>query len=63
MAVCCFDKNNIHKIGNVQNENIKTIWNGKKYNDFRKIILTDRKSIPMCRNCGEGIKLKFIEKK
>jgi len=62
MAVCCFDKNNDYKVGNVKDEPLINIWKGKNFNLMREKIITNRKSIPMCRNCGEGVKLKFTQK-
>ncbi len=61
MAVCCFDKDVDVKVGNVNDERIKDIWKGKAFNRMRQRILTNRKSIPMCLNCGEGIKLRISE--
>ena len=51
---CCFDKDAKHEMGKV-NE-IDTVWSGKRYEDFRKKIFSDRKSIKMCTNCSEGTK-------
>jgi radical SAM protein with 4Fe4S-binding SPASM domain len=63
MAVCCFDKDIDYKVGNIQKSKFIDIWKGEKFNRMRQTILTNRKSIPMCRNCGEGVKLKIKEKK
>ncbi len=62
MAVCCFDKDVDFKIGNVKDMRIEDIWKGPAFNRIRQRILTNRKSIPMCLNCGEGVKLKISEK-
>ncbi len=62
MAVCCFDKDNDFKIGNIQNHSFKHLWKSKPFNAMRKRILTDRKQIEMCRNCGEGVSLKIKNK-
>ncbi len=62
MAVCCFDKDNDFKIGNIQNHSFKHLWKSKPFNAMRKKILTDRKQIEMCRNCGEGVSLKIKNK-
>ncbi len=62
MAVCCFDKDNTIKIGNIKEKRFSDLWNSENYNNFRKKVLKNRKSIPICRNCGEGVKLKFIVK-
>lgn len=63
MAVCCFDKDIDYKVGNIKDSKLIDIWKGDKFNKMRQTILTDRQSIPMCRNCGEGVKLKIKEKK
>ncbi|MDY6915086.1 MAG: radical SAM/SPASM domain-containing protein [Candidatus Cloacimonadota bacterium] len=61
-AVCCFDKDIDVKIGNIKSTSIKQMWQGKNYQNFRQKILLNRSSIPMCRNCGQGVKLKLKEK-
>ncbi len=62
MAVCCFDKDIDFPVGNVRTNSVKSIFKNKKFQKMRNTILTDRKSIKMCRNCGEGVKLTFSEK-
>lgn len=59
VAVCCFDKDNDFKIGNIKNKDLKELWKNKAFMKMRKTILTNRKSIPMCLNCGEGVSLKI----
>ncbi len=55
---CCFDKNGEHAMGNLAaGETFDSIWKNKRYNDFRKRMLTDRNSIDICRNCNYGIGL------
>ena len=55
---CCFDKDAIHKMGNINENTFNEIWQSKNYKNFRKKILKSRKSIEMCRNCTEGLKFK-----
>lgn len=62
VAVCCFDKDNDFKIGNIQQQSFKNLWHGKEFNLFRHQILKDRAKIDMCKNCGEGISLKIKNK-
>ncbi|HPK41759.1 MAG TPA: SPASM domain-containing protein, partial [Candidatus Cloacimonadota bacterium] len=62
VAVCCFDKDNDFKIGNIQQQSFKNLWHGKEYNKFRRQILKDRAKIDMCKNCGEGVSLKIKNK-
>jgi len=52
---CCFDKDADFVMGDLKNESFRSIWNGSKYNDFRKKILTGRNKIDICRNCTSGM--------
>lgn len=54
---CCFDKDADHIRGSLTEESLKDIWTNEKYDAFRKQLLTDRKSIDICRNCTEGTKV------
>jgi len=53
---CCFDKDADYVMGDLKKDSFREIWHGKLYQDFRKQVLTGRKSIPMCRNCTSGLK-------
>jgi len=55
---CCFDKDAKHSFGNLKEQSFKEIWMGEKYKNFRKQILKNRKSIDICRNCTEGMKIR-----
>jgi radical SAM protein with 4Fe4S-binding SPASM domain len=67
---CDFSCDNEIVFGNVFEESFKTIWNNKKYRKFRKDLLYNRKSIPLCKDCGvdesyisnEIKKIPFIKK-
>ena len=59
LAICCFDKDITHKVGNILTEPFSNIWKNKNFQQMRKQILTDRAKIPICNNCGEGIKLRI----
>jgi len=48
---CCFDKNSDFKTGNLLENTFAEIWKSPAYNDFRKSILKNRKSIKICCNC------------
>jgi radical SAM protein with 4Fe4S-binding SPASM domain len=52
---CCFDKDGDHEMGDLNNESFREIWNGPKYRLFRKILLSDRSTIEICRNCTSGL--------
>lgn len=58
---CCFDMNNIFSFGNAFSESIKSIWRGQKYSSFRKLILTKKSKIPLCKNCPGTNKKTFIK--
>ena len=54
---CCFDKDAVNTLGDLEKENFEKVWLSKKYNDFRKQIFLDRKEIEICQNCSEGSKV------
>ena len=53
MAPCCYDKNAEYQIGKVKQSDIKAIWNGNDFMQFRSKVLTNREGIDICRNCNE----------
>ncbi len=59
MAVCCFDKDNDFKIGNIKDNSFSSLWKSQAFYTFRKQILKNREKIEMCLNCGEGVSLKI----
>ena len=52
---CCFDKDAMHRLGNLKNESFKQIWNNENYKQFRTQLMKSRKNIDICANCSEGI--------
>lgn len=50
---CCFDKDAKYAMGNINKESFAEIWTNEKYQIFRKKVLTNRKSIDICKNCTE----------
>jgi len=52
---CCFDGTKKFIIGNAFEQPMHDIWKGEKLTDFRKKVLENRKSIPICNNCTEGV--------
>ena len=58
-AVCCFDKDVKYKIGNIKDSTLSELWRNEKISKIRNKILQNRSSIPICRNCGESIKLRI----
>jgi radical SAM protein with 4Fe4S-binding SPASM domain len=51
---CCFDKDAKFVLGDLTQQTFEEIWNGKKYQDFRKSLLYSRQEIEICKNCTEG---------
>lgn len=54
---CCFDKDAKYRLGDLNKEKFKNIWNGIEYYKFRKAVLKSRKEIDICTNCTEGTKV------
>ncbi|MBA4196979.1 MAG: radical SAM protein [Chitinophaga sp.] len=52
---CCFDKDAMHRLGNLKTQSFKAIWNNDNYKQFRKELMTSRKNIDICSNCSEGL--------
>jgi MoaA/NifB/PqqE/SkfB family radical SAM enzyme len=53
MAPCCYDKNADHQVGDLKQANLKNIWKGADFMQFRSKVLTNRKGIDICSNCDE----------
>ena len=51
---CCFDKDAMHRLGNLKNESFKEIWQNDNYKQFRSELMKSRKNIDICANCSEG---------
>jgi len=56
LASCCFDKDAKHSFGTWNDSDFLNIWKSEISNRFRRQILLNRKKIPMCTNCTEGLK-------
>jgi radical SAM protein with 4Fe4S-binding SPASM domain len=54
---CCFDKDAHFVLGDLNQNSFVEIWQGEKYQNFRKSLLKSRSEIEMCRNCTEGTKV------
>lgn len=52
---CCFDKDALHRLGNLQTQSFKQIWQNDNYKQFRRELMTSRKNIDICANCSEGV--------
>ena len=53
---CCFDKDAEYEMGDLRSETFREIWHGNKFREFRLKVLSDRKSIPICKNCTSGMR-------
>jgi radical SAM protein with 4Fe4S-binding SPASM domain len=53
---CCFDKDALHRLGDLKNTSFRELWQSAAYNDFRRSVLKGRDQIDICRNCTEGLK-------
>ncbi len=51
---CCFDKDAIHKLGDLKKSSFKEVWQNSQYQDFRTTLLKGRDQIEICNNCTEG---------
>jgi len=58
---CCFDKDAEYELGLTNGKSFKDVWHSDEYNNYRSRILGDRKSISMCTNCTEGLKVNIFE--
>lgn len=54
---CCFDKDAVHRLGDLRQLRFSEIWHGQPYRDFRHALLLGRENIDICRNCTEGCKV------
>ncbi len=54
---CCFDKDAEHRLGDLKQQDFKTIWQGPVYQNFRKQLFKGRDQIDICTNCTEGCKV------
>ncbi|MFZ1527286.1 MAG: radical SAM/SPASM domain-containing protein [Ferruginibacter sp.] len=52
---CCFDKDAMHQLGNLEGQSFKEIWNNDNYKNFRAELMKSRKNIDICANCSEGV--------
>lgn len=54
VSLCFLDWSRQLLIGNVNNESVKSIWLGEKLRNYQKMFLEgNRKSHPICKNCGQ----------
>ncbi|HSL89444.1 MAG TPA: radical SAM protein [Ignavibacteriaceae bacterium] len=58
---CCFDKDAEYNLGSLNGKSFQQIWKSEEYNKFRQRVLDSRKSINICTNCTEGLKINILE--
>jgi len=56
---CCYDKNAVHVMGNLNNQTFRDIWQKKQYNSFRDAVMKSRSLIDICRDCPQGSRIFF----
>ena len=54
---CCFDKDAVHRLGDLREKSFLEIWTGPAYQQFRTQLLQGRDKIDICTNCTEGCKV------
>jgi radical SAM protein with 4Fe4S-binding SPASM domain len=54
---CCFDKDAVHRLGDLRKNSFAEIWKGMAYTQFRQQLLQGRDQIEICTNCTEGCKV------
>lgn len=54
---CCFDKDAVHRLGDLRNYSFSEIWNNTEYRQFREQLFRSRKEIDICANCSEGTRV------
>lgn len=57
VAPCCFDKDALHRMGDLKQMSFREIWKNGEYAAFRQQILRGRRNIDICSNCSEGTKV------
>lgn len=57
VAPCCFDKDALHRLGDLKSTSFAEIWRSPEYQTFRKRLWTGRQNIDICANCSEGTKV------
>lgn len=48
---CCYDSLGKYNLGNAFEKGFKSVWEDKKYVNFRKTIIKNKKNIPICYDC------------
>jgi radical SAM protein with 4Fe4S-binding SPASM domain len=54
---CCFDKDAIHRLGDLKKQPFREVWHSEPYRQFRQQLMQGRKNIDICSNCSEGLQV------
>lgn len=54
---CCFDKDAQYRMGNLQEQTLREVWQQQPYREFRQQLMKGRDKIDICTNCTEGCKI------
>lgn len=54
---CCFDKDAVHRLGDLKTNTFRQVWRSPAYHAFRSSLLKGRDQIDICTNCTEGCKV------
>jgi radical SAM protein with 4Fe4S-binding SPASM domain len=54
---CCFDKDAVHRMGDLSSSKFTDVWNDSLYRRFREQLFSSRKEIDICSNCSEGTRV------
>lgn len=54
---CCFDKDALHRMGDLSKEDFRDVWQNIRYQQFRSKVLQGREHIDICSNCSEGMRV------
>lgn len=54
---CCFDKDAQYRMGNLQEQSLREVWQQQPYREFRQQLMKGRDKIDICTNCTEGCKI------
>jgi hypothetical protein len=52
---CCFDKDAIHRLGDLKQKSFEAIWQDSAYREFRNSLIKGRANNEICSNCSEGL--------
>jgi radical SAM protein with 4Fe4S-binding SPASM domain len=54
---CCFDKDALHRLGDLKEKPFREVWQSEVYQQFRQQLMNGRKNIDICANCSEGLRV------